>query len=95
MPGSAYTLVWTETFVRTARKFLRTRPALRETLSDVLRKLEADPADPSLKLHALHGPLEGKQAVRLTYSYRIVLRVEIRDREIVLLDIGSHDDVCR
>ena len=90
---AAYVLVWTETFVRTAKKFLRTRPALRKTLSDVLHKLEQDPSDPSLRLHALHGPLEGKQAVRLTYSYRIVLRVVVREREIVLLDIGSHDDV--
>ena len=55
--------------------------------------MESDPFDPSLRLHALHGALEGKQAVRLTYSYRIVLRVVVRDREIVLLDIGSHDDV--
>lgn len=90
---AAYVLVWTETFVRTAKKFLRTRPALRNTLSEVLHKLESYPFDPSLRLHALHGALEGKQAVRLTYSYRIVLRVIVRDREIVLLDIGSHDDV--
>ena len=90
---SAYTLVWTDTFVRTAKRFLRTRPALRDTLATVLRKLENNPEDPSLRLHRLHGRLEGKSAVRLTYSYRIVLRVVIVDREIHLLDIGSHDGV--
>lgn len=92
MPA-AYTLVWTETFTRTAKRFLRTRPALRATLASVLQKLENNPADPSLRLHPLHGALEGKSAVRLTYSYRIILRIEIRDHEIFLLDIGSHDDV--
>ena len=92
MPAT-YTLVWTETFTRTARRFLRTRPALRPTLASVLGKLENDPFDSSLRLHPLHGALEGKSAIRLTYSYRIVLRVEIREHEIFLLDIGSHDDV--
>ena len=91
--ATAYTLVWTETFRRTARRFLRTHPALRETLSGILHKLEANPNDPSLKLHALHGKLEGRQAVRLTYSYRIILRIKVVGREIHLLDIGSHDEV--
>lgn len=89
----AYTLVWTETFARTAKRFLRRHPELRATLAGILRKLETDPSHPSLKLHPLHGRLEGCQAVRLTYSYRIILRIEIRDREIILLDIGSHDEV--
>ena len=57
------------------------------------RKQVQNPGDSSLKLHALHGPLEGRKAVRPTCSHRIVLRVGIRDREIVPLDIGSHDDV--
>ncbi|MBQ7252934.1 MAG: type II toxin-antitoxin system mRNA interferase toxin, RelE/StbE family [Kiritimatiellae bacterium] len=91
--AAPYTLVWTETFARTAKRFLRTRPALRNTLSEVLHRLEADPRDPALKLHALHGRLEGRQAVRLTYSYRIVLRIAVRGKEIHLLDIGSHDEV--
>ena len=91
--ASAYTLVWTETFARTAKRFLRRHPELRATLAGILRNLETDPSHPSLKLHPLHGQLEGRQAVRLTYSYRIILRVEIREREIILLDIGSHDDV--
>jgi addiction module RelE/StbE family toxin len=89
----AYTLVWTETFARTAKRFLRRHPELRTTLAGILQKLETDPSHPSLKLHPLHGRLEGRQTVRLTYSYRIILRVEIRDREIILLDIGSHDEV--
>lgn len=93
--GNAYRLVWTETFLRTARKFLKARPWLRPTFEAVLRRLEANPDDPALRLHPLHGALEGKQAVRLTYSDRIVLRVERRERDILLLDVGTHDDVYR
>ena len=91
--AAAYTLVWTETFARTAKCFLRTRPMLRNTLTVVLRKLEENPNDPSLKLHALHGKLSGRHAIHLTYSYRIILRLVIHEHEIYLLDIGSHDDV--
>ena len=90
---AAFTLVWTVTFVRTARKFLNRQPELRETFRGVLERLEADPNTPSLRLHALSGKLKGKYAVRLTYAYRIILILLVTEREIVLLDIGSHDDV--
>ena len=93
--AEGYRLVWTDTFVRTAKRFLKARPWLRETVSGVLHRLERNPDDPALRLHPLHGALEGKQAVRLSYSERIVLRVVRREREIVLLDIGTHDEVYR
>ena len=90
-----YTLVWTDTFKRTARKFLARHRDLQEVFSLVLHKLEQDPNDPELRLHPLGGRLLGKHAVRLTYSYRIVLRLEFVADEIVLLDVGSHDEVYR
>ena len=90
-----HTLVWTDTFKRTARKFLARHRDLQEVFSLVLHKLEQDPNDPELRLHSLSGRLQGKHAVRLTYSYRIVLRLEFVADEIILLDVGSHDEVYR
>ena len=90
-----YTLVWTDTFKRTARKFLVRHRELQDVFSIVLHKLEQDPNDPELRLHPLGGRLQGKHAVRLTYSYRIVLRLELVADEIILLDVGSHDEVYR
>lgn len=90
-----YTLVWTETFSRTARKFLRRHPDLTGLFEDVLEQLETDPHAPRLRLHRLKGSHCDKHAVSLTYSYRIVLMLRITADEIVLLDIGSHDDVYR
>jgi len=55
--------------------------------------LRVDPFDPSLRLHPLTGKLQGLQAVSLTYSYRITLTLQITEHEILLLDIGSHDEV--
>ncbi|MDP6525397.1 MAG: type II toxin-antitoxin system YafQ family toxin [Kiritimatiellia bacterium] len=90
-----YTLVWTETFARTARKFLRRHCGLAGLFEDVLKQLEDDPHLPRLRLHRLKGKHRDKHAVSLTYSYRIVLILRIEKGEIILLDVGSHDDVYR
>ena len=89
----AYHLLWTETFLRTARKFTRLQSDLESELEAVLKQLEQDPRAPRLRLHALQGKHRGKHAVSLTYSHRIVLILRVTEKEIVLLDIGSHDEV--
>jgi len=33
--------------------------------------------------------------MRVTYSIRLVVRIESERREVVLLDIGEHDQVYR
>jgi mRNA-degrading endonuclease YafQ of YafQ-DinJ toxin-antitoxin module len=88
-------LIWTESFARTARKFLRRHPDLDGIFEDVIRQLETDPRAPRLRLHPLQGAHRGKHAVRVTYDYRIVLILRIMEKEVVLLDIGSHDEVYR
>lgn len=62
-------------------------------LARVIRDLEVDPYQPRLKLHALHGQFAGQHAVSLTYDYRVRLLLLISEREIELLDIGTHDEV--
>lgn len=88
----SWTLATTAFFDRRARKFL-TKPDLRPRFADTLAQLAADPFEPSLRLHPLTGKLQGLQAVSLTYSYRITLTVQVTEHEILLLDIGSHDEV--
>ncbi len=88
-----YRLVASESFLRQARKFFRRHPDLKPRYREVLEALSSDPFDRRLGLHPLKGDLAGLHAVRLTYKYRITLILEIRAKEIVLLDIGSHEDV--
>ena len=90
-----FSLVWTPRFTRSAEKFARRHPELRARFVSVLRDLEQDPFQPHLKLHNLGGALKGIQAVSLTYDYRITLTVMVTDKEITLLDIGTHDEVYR
>lgn len=71
---------------------------LKIKFASILRDLERDPFQPHLKYHQLHqldGKLKGIQAVSLTASYRITLAVVISNKEIILLDVGSHDEVYR
>jgi mRNA-degrading endonuclease YafQ of YafQ-DinJ toxin-antitoxin module len=88
-----FTLVTTRHFDRCARKFLRRHPDLKPALRETLGQLRQDPFHPTLRLHALSGELSGIHAASLTHSYRLTLTLQITEREIVLLDIGSHDEV--
>ena len=90
-----YTLVWTAGFTRSAERFVKRHPELREKFAAILRDLESDPFQPHLKYHSLGGKLKGIQAVSLTYSYRITLTLVVTENEITLLDIGSHDELYR
>jgi len=89
----SWSIITTASFDRRARKFLVRHPDLRPRLAEILGQLAADPFEPALKLHALGGKLQGLQAVSLTYSYRITLTLQITAHEILLIDIGSHDEV--
>ena len=89
----SWTLVTTVSFHRRARKLLARHPDLRPRLADTLEKLRTDPFEPSLRLHPLTGKLQGMQAVSLTYSYRVTLTLQITEHEILLLEIGNHDEV--
>ena len=90
-----YMLVWTPRFTRAAEEFIKRHGELRKKLADILRDLEKDPFQPHLKYHHLGGKLKGVQAISITDSYRITLTVAVSDKEIILLDIGSHDEVYR
>lgn len=92
---SHYALVWTRTFERTLRKFLRRHPDLAGEVASILRQLERDPRAPRLRLHRLKGLHSDKHAVSLTYSQRLVLILKTTPKEVVLLDIGDHDHAYR
>ncbi len=91
----SFALVTTQHFERRARKFVRKHPDLRPALRDTLDDLSRDPFQPRLKLHPLADNLAGVQAVSVTYSYRLTLLLRVTEQEIVLLDIGTHDEVYR
>lgn len=81
--------------MRSARKFLRKHPDLRERLKKVIDDLKDDPFQLHLELHALGGKLDGVFAASISHRYRLTLSLKITKKERIFLDIGSHDDVYR
>jgi len=90
-----YAITTPQQFLRQARKFFKKHPDLKPRFAHLLADLQADPFQPHLALHPLGGRLDGCYAVSLTHSYRITLTLLITEKEIILLDIGSHDEVYR
>ena len=66
-----------------------------DLVRSTLKTLANDPYTPRLKLHFLRGHMQGLYAVRLSYADRIVMTMVVRNQEIILLTIGTHDDVYR
>jgi addiction module RelE/StbE family toxin len=86
-------LIKDESYQRKERKFFKKHADLLVKYTEVLKKLKADPFEPSLKTHKLKGELSEFYSCSLTYEYRIVCTFLIQNGIIVLVDIGSHDDV--
>ena len=91
----SWTLARTETFLATARKFFRRHPELKGEFADLLDQLQEDPFVPRLRAYPLKGRHRGTHAVSLTYSFRVVVILRVTGKEVILLDIGSHDEVYR
>ncbi len=90
-------LAWGASFRRAYRKRVRKDPGLQERIFEALALLATDAFDPRLKSHKLKGQLDGLWACSVEYDCRIVFAFEPdpeSDEEmIVLIDIGSHEEV--
>ena len=92
-PHAPYALVFTDQYNRRAAKFLKQHPTLRSTYLKTLQLLEANPAHPSLRLHALRGKFDGLHSVSINLSCRITLELVIQDQQIIPVNVGDHDAV--
>ena len=90
-------LVLTKSFSKQFDKLLSRNPNLLEKIQGTFETLQLDPFQPSLATHKLRGKLEGHWSCSVAYDLRIIFEFEERpvptEQAIILLDIGSHDDV--
>jgi mRNA interferase YafQ len=90
-------LVLTPKFKRSFRKFIRRNSKLQNQVESTLIQMEQDVFAPQLDTHKLSGKLDGLKACSCGYDCRILFTLALdplTDQEvIVLLDIGSHDEV--
>jgi len=90
---AAYTIIYPESYIRRARKFLKRQPDLARQYQRTLELLEINPFHPSLRLHPLKGRLAGLHGASINISFRITLELIIRKQEIILVNVGTHEEV--
>jgi mRNA interferase YafQ len=90
-------LVLTPKFKRAYRKFIARDAKLQKRIETTLRQMEADIFASKLATHSLRGELLGLKACSCGYDCRIVFSIETdsmtQNEVILLLDIGTHDEV--
>ena len=90
-------LVLTPKFKRAFRKFVKRDAKLQNQIEETLHQMQLDISAANLSTHKLAGKLAGLQACSCGYDCRIVFSIqkdqEIDSEVILLLDIGTHDEV--
>lgn len=85
-------IVWDAGFKRSYKKRISTI-VLRKKFWDALALFEQNPFDPKLGTHKLSGRLKGLWAFGLAYDSRVVFKFIENDKSVLLIDIGTHDEV--
>ncbi len=88
-------IIYTESYIKRARKFIKKHPDLITQYEKTLKLLEINPHHPSLRLHKLQGKLWELHAVSINISYRITILFLMENDKIIPIDVGSHDEVYK
>jgi mRNA interferase YafQ len=93
-------VAWTSAFKRAYKRYAKSRPELNADIAAALKKLHEDPSHPSLDTHMLHGKQKGLWSCTVSYDCRIIFvykQIKLADksmaRQILLLNMGTHDEV--
>jgi toxin HigB-1 len=88
-----FRIIYTQGYLKRAAKFIKRHPEILPQYEKTLKLLEINPSHPALRLHRLGGPLRDLHSVSINISYRITLEFLLGDGKIVLVNVGSHDEV--
>ena len=90
-----YQFVWENSFVRSFKRATKNNTILKDRITSILKIMSDDPFNPKLRTHKLHGKLSSLFASSIDFEYRIVFSIREIDEKmsIVLIDIGTHDEV--
>lgn len=86
-------LIYTESYIKKAKKFAKRHPDVLQQYSKTLKLLELNPFHPSLRLHKLEGKLSELYSVSINILYRISVDFIINEDKIILINIGKHSEV--
>jgi len=85
-------LIWDPGFKRIYKKKVKNNSELKKKFWDAIKLFIEDPFNPQLRTHKLTGKLSGLWAFSVSYDCRVIFKF-IKGDEVLLIDIGSHDEV--
>jgi addiction module RelE/StbE family toxin len=88
-----YEIIFAQGYEKKAKKFFKKHQNLKEKYKKTIKILQINPQHPSLRLHKLNGNLSKYHSVSIDMNYRIIIDFIIIDKQIFLIDIGSHSKV--
>ena len=83
---------WDQGFKRVYRKKVKNYAELKGRFWDALEMFAKDPFHSRLRTHKLTGRLEGLWAFSVSFDCRVIFKF-LSKTEILLIDIGGHDEV--
>lgn len=89
----AYKILSPQSYLQRASAFARKHPDLLKQYEKILQLLELNPFHPSLRLQPLSGELQGLHPYSITTRYRITQELIIHGQNIILVNVGTHEDV--
>ena len=85
-------IVWDQGFKRSYGKTIKNDDEIKRKFRKSIRLFCSDPFNNRLRTHKLTGKLQGLWAFSVDYKTRVVFSF-LSDDEVLLIDIGGHDDV--
>jgi mRNA-degrading endonuclease YafQ of YafQ-DinJ toxin-antitoxin module len=86
-------LIYTQQYNKRAAKFLKRHPEVESQYAKTLELLELNPHHPSLRLQGLSVRLLGLHSISINMKYRITIEMIVTEHEIILINVGDHDEV--
>lgn len=87
-----YKIIITDSYFKKLKKFAKKHPDILARYTKTIALLESNPNHPSLRLHSLEGKLNSYHSVSINMQYRLVVDFIIQDKQIILIDIGTHKE---
>ena len=88
-----YKLIFPYSYEEKVKKFLWKHPELVKQYTKTLQLLEINPYHHSLRLHQFKTSSFEGYSVSINLSYRISMEFIVTESEIVLVNIGDHQDI--
>jgi len=88
-----YKLIFTDSYEKRAKKFLKKHPEIINQYKKTLELLSLNPYHPSLRLHSFKTQSFEGYSVTINLQYRISIDFQIKKETIIPIDVGDHKEI--